>query len=158
METPDTQQAIYEFQDFGLIWDHTIGIYGGPYGREHGVAYIGDYGTLVVDRAGWKIIPEYDVNKKAKMEKQPLKVRTGEASGLDLHVMNFLECIRTREKPNADIEIGAHIARIAHLGNIAYRTGRKVFWDAANNNIINDPEASKLVNASYRAPWKVPVV
>jgi hypothetical protein len=77
---------------------------------------------------------------------------------LDLHVINFLECIRTREKPNADIEIGAHIARIAHLGNIAYRTGRKIFWDAASNNIINDPEASKLVNASYRPPWKVPVV
>lgn len=158
METPDTQQAIYEFQDFGLIWDHTIGIYGGPYGREHGVAYIGEYGTLVVDRAGWEVIPELDMNKKEKMEKQPLKVRSGEASGLDLHVMNFLECIRTREKPNADIEIGAHIARIAHLGNIAYRTGRKVFWDAANNNIINDPEASKLVNASYRTPWKIPAV
>jgi hypothetical protein len=158
METPDTQQAIYEFQDFGLIWDHTIGIYGGNYGREHGVAYIGEYGTLVVDRAGWEVIPDNDVNGRPKMEKVPLKIRDDKISGLDLHVINFLECIRTREKPNANIEIGAHIAKIAHLGNIAYRTGRKVFWDPANNSFINDPEANKLINARYRAPWKVPVV
>ncbi len=49
-QTPDTQQAIYEFDGFGVIWDHTIGIYGGSYGRGHGVAFIGEYGTLVVDR------------------------------------------------------------------------------------------------------------
>jgi len=158
METPDTQQTIYEFQNFGLIWDHTIGIYGGSYGREHGVAYIGEFGTLVVDRNGWEVIPDNDVNGKPKMEGIPLKKRDNKISGLDYHVMNFLECIRTRKKSNADVEIGAHIAKIAHLGNIAFRTGRKVFWDEVNNSFINDPEADKFIHARYRAPWTLPVV
>jgi predicted dehydrogenase len=158
METPDTQQAIYEFKNFGLIWDHTIGIYSGPYGREHGVAYIGEFGTLVVDRQGWEVIPDNDIDGKPKMERIPLTARDNKITGLDLHVINFLECIKTRKKPNADVEIGAHIAKIAHLGNIAYKTGRKVFWDADNNSFINDPEANKLINAKYRTPWKVPVV
>ena len=92
------------------------------------------------------------------MERIPLTARDNKITGLDLHVINFLECIKTRKKPNADVEIGAHIAKIAHLGNIAYKTGRKVFWDADNNSFINDPEANKLINAKYRTPWKVPVV
>ena len=158
METPDTQQAIYEFGDFGLIWDHTIGIYGGSYGREHGVAFIGENGTLVVDRAkGWEVIPETDSNgNNPKIER--VELTHGGGKGLDLHVKNFIDCIKTREKPNADVEIGAHIAKVAHLGNIAYKTGRKVFWDPGKNEFKNDKEATEMVKAHYRAPWKLPTV
>jgi hypothetical protein len=79
-----------------------------------------------------------------------------EGKGLELHVRNFLDCIKIREKPNAPVEIGAHIARIAHLGNIAYRTGGKIYWDAASNKIINDEVAGKLIIPAYREPWKLP--
>ncbi len=92
------------------------------------------------------------------MGKIPLTKRKGEISGLDYHVMNFLDCMKTRKKPNADVEIGSHIAKIAHLGNIAYKTGRKIFWDAEKNVFENDPEANEMVRAKYRAPWKVPEV
>jgi predicted dehydrogenase len=153
METPDTQQAIYEFDGFGLIWEHTIGIYGGNYGRGHGVAYIGEDGTLIVDRNGWEVIPETK-NNAPLMEAVPLHKIEGK--GLERHVRNFLDCIKIREKPNAPVEIGAHIARIAHLGNIAYRTGRKIYWDAASNKIINDEVAGKLIIPAYREPWKLP--
>ena len=153
METPDTQQAIYEFDGFGLIWEHTIGIYGGNYGRGHGVAYIGENGTLVVDRNGWEVIPETK-NNAPLMEAVPLHKIEGK--GLELHASNFLDCMRTREKTNAPIEIGAHIARIAHLGNIAYRTGRKIYWDASANNVVHDGAAEKLIVPVYREPWKLP--
>ena len=153
METPDTQQAIYEFDGFGMIWEHTIGIYGGNYGRGHGVAYIGENGTLVVDRNGWEVIPEIK-NRTPLMEAVPL--RKIEGKGLELHVRNFLDCMKTREKPNAPVEIGAHIARIAHLGNIAYRTGSKIFWDANTNKVINNEAAGKLLVPEYREPWKLP--
>jgi predicted dehydrogenase len=121
METPDTMMAVYDFGDFGLLWDHTIGIYGANFGkRGHGVAFVGEWGTLVVDRSGWEVIPETNSNSAKKgYEGVPLQKGTGK--GLELHVQNFLECIKTREKPSCDIEIGAHIARFAHLGT--FRTG-----------------------------------
>jgi predicted dehydrogenase len=158
METPDTLQAIYNFADFGVIWDHTIGIYGGPYGREHGVAFIGENGTLVVDRNGWEVIPERDSDKNPKMEAIPNQGRSSDVSGLDMHVKNFLECMKTRGKPNADIEIGAYIAKFAHLGNIAYKTGRKLYWDADNNTFINDAAANEMIQPHYREPWVVPKI
>jgi hypothetical protein len=60
--------------------------------------------------------------------------------------------------PNADIEIGAHIARFSQLGNIAFRTGRKVYWNPEKQQFINDDKANELVKAKYRAPWKVPSI
>ncbi len=155
METPDTQVATYDFGGFGLIWDHTIGIYGANYGRGHGVAFIGEHGTLVVDRGGWEVIPEsrgYGVKEGLA----PVPVQESTGRGLDLHMENFIDCIKTREKPNADIEIGAHIARFAHLGNIAYRLGRKLDWDGDNQRFIDDPEANAFASPEYRSPWKMP--
>jgi predicted dehydrogenase len=155
-ETPDTQYAIYEFDDIGLIWESTLGIGQGNYGLSHGVAFIADSGTLVVNREGWKVISEQSQGKP-KMEAVPWKEKEG-ASGLDLHVQNFLECMKSRETPHAGIEIGGHIARFAQLGNIALRTGRKIFWDGDKGEIVGDDEASKLTRASYREPWKFPVI
>lgn len=157
MQTPDTMMAVYDFGNFGLLWDHTIGIYGANYGRGHGVAFTGEYGTLVVDRSGWEVIPETrGVGVKEGLE--AVSYKRDAIRGLDLHVANFIHCIKTREKPNCDIEIGAHIARFAHLGNISYRLGRKVFWDGDKQQFINDREADALAKANYRAPWKLPKV
>lgn len=157
METPDTLMTMYDFGDFGLLWDHTIGIYGANYGRGHGVAFIGEYATLVVDRSGWEVIAETkSVSAKKDFQIVPLQKSTGK--GLDLHVQNFLACVKSREKPACDIETGAHIARIAHLGNISYRLGRKVFWNHDKQKFINDKKADNLVYAHYRKPWQLPEV
>ena len=155
-ETPDTQYAIYEFEDFGLVWESAVGIAGGCYGREHGVAFLGQNGTLVVDRHGWEVIPEVSEGKP-KMEAVPFQPKSEEL-GLNHHVDNFLDCVRTRKVPNASIEIGAHIARFAQLGNIALRTGRKVYWDHEKQQFINDDQANKFVKARYRAPWEIPLI
>jgi len=158
MEIPDTMMAMYEFDEFGLLWDHTIGILGAQYNnRWHGVAFIGEWGTLVVDRSGWEVIPEtMSTGKKTGFEGMPLQKSTGKS--LDLHVENFLKCVKTREKPNCDIEIGAHIARFAQMGNISYRLGRKLEWDGDKQEFINDQEANAMVKANYRAPWELPKV
>ena len=158
METPDTMMAIYDFGSFGLLWDHTIGIDGAQYkNRPNGVAFMGEYGTLVVDRNGWEVVPETTSSgKKEGYKGMPIQPSTGK--GLDLHVANFIDCIKTRNKPNCDIEIGAHIARFAHLGNISYRLGRKLNWDGDKQEFINDPEANAFLKAKYRAPWELPKV
>ena len=78
METPDTQQAIFEYDGFSMIWEHAAGIDNGPYGRKHGVAFIGNNGTLVADRAGWEVIPEGERMAAVKHAK-PKGARPGPA-------------------------------------------------------------------------------
>ncbi len=70
-----------------------------------------------------------------------------------MHVKNFIECVRSRKRPAADVEIGHCSSTAAHLGNIAYRTGRKIHWDAATEEIIGDPKASELLWRKARKPW-----
>jgi predicted dehydrogenase len=153
-ETPDSLQTIYEFDGFNVLWDHAIGINDGAYGRNHGLGFVGENGTLVIDRDGWEVIPEV-VSGKTRMEAVPLKKGTG--LGLKNHVKNFLTCIDNRNPAtNASVEIGAHIAKFSALGNIAYRTGRKLVWDGTK--FANDDDANKYLIPDYRAPWKLPVV
>ena len=81
-----------------------------------------------------------------------------EAAGLDatnLHLKDFIECVRTRRKPVADLEIGHRSTVIGHLGNIAYRTGRKIRWDAVREEIIADPQASEFLGRQARKPWDI---
>ena len=153
-ETPDSLQTIYEFEGFNVMWDHAIGINDGAYGRNHGLGFVGENGTLVVDRSGWEVIPEV-VNGKKRMEAVALVKGTGE--GLKNHVKNFLECVKTRNpNTNASVEIGAHIAKFSQLGNIAYRSGKKLVWDGAK--FTNDVDANKYLIPSYRDPWKLPTI
>ncbi|MDR1600920.1 MAG: Gfo/Idh/MocA family oxidoreductase [Tannerella sp.] len=153
-ETPDLLQTIYTFDDFTVMWDHAIGIDDGAYGRNHGLGFVGENGTLVIDRSGWEVIPE-KVSGKARMEAVPLNKSYGEG-GLNLHVKNHLECIRTRNRNcNASIETGAHIAKFSQLGNIAYRTGKKLTWDGKS---FHDSEADRYLTKEYRAPWTFPKV
>lgn len=71
------------------------------------------------------------------------------------HVRNFLDCVKTRKRPNADIADG-HLATAAcHLGNIAYRTGKKLHWDPKAERITNDEKANEMVTRRYRLPWKL---
>ena len=155
METPDTLMATYAYKNFNIIWDHACGISHGLYGRKEGLAFFGENGTLVHDRAGWEVIPEIS-NKIARMDAVPFK--KGEGKGLYNHVGNMLECIKTRELPNADVAIGAKVAKMSHLANISSRVGRGLVWDDANSLFVNDPEATALVKAHYRDPWKLPVL
>jgi predicted dehydrogenase len=155
METPDTQQAIYEFDDFSMIWEHAAGIDGGPYGRNHGVAFIGNSGTLVIDRSGWEVISETEDGEELIRD-----VETTQSDGEDLlnHMKNFVECIRNRERPAADIAITANTAIVASLGNIAYRTGERIEWDHAARRITNVEHANDLLKTEYRDPYTFPDV
>jgi predicted dehydrogenase len=159
METPDTQQAIYDYGDFTMMWEHAVGIGLGPFQRSHGVAFIGNLGTLVVDRAGWEVLAEIEyTNQTQKMSPVPKKAISPELSGLNQHTENFVDCVKSRAQPTCPSEIGGLAAINAHLGNIAFKTGRKLDWDAKSASFGDDPEANALLKATYRAPWKLPEV
>jgi len=155
-ETPDTQQALWEFDGFSMIWEHATAIGQGPYMRDHGVAFHGNNGVLVVDRGGWEVLAETETPsgspKHYRMAGEPRRGTGGTDSHL-AHVKNFLECMDSRARPRSDVEIGHNSMIACHLGNIAYRLGRRVAWDVGGEKMIGDAEAQALVTRPYRAPW-----
>lgn len=158
-ETPDTQQALFECDGFSMIWEHATAIGQGPYMRDHGTAFHGNNGVLVVDRGGWEVLPETETKGGRKTYRMIGQPRRGGSGDFHLaHVRNFLECMDSRQRPNSDVEIGHNSMITCHLGNIAFRVGRRVQWDTANERIVGDAEAQKLIEKPYRAPWKLPTV
>jgi hypothetical protein len=138
-----------------MVWEHAIGVGRGPETREHGVLFHGNNGVLVVDRAGWEVYPETDAKDKPR-EYRSAGLPRQDAGRQDyhlLHVRNFLDCMRSRKQPRSDVEIGHNSMIACHLGNMAFRLGRRVDWNVENEKVVNDPEAQKLVTREYRAPW-----
>ncbi len=157
-ETPDTLQAVYEFDDFNLLWEHAVGIDGGNYGRYEGIAFIGNNGTLVVNRDGWEVIPETEEKDGESQNKTDrIELQKPNGSGLDAHTRNFVKAIRTRDASilNCGIETGSIAAINAHMGNIAFKTGKKLHWNAAEES-FDDAEANKLLKANYQNGWDLP--
>ena len=177
-ETPDLVQVTYEYRGFILSYEACMlnahGAAGrtpgkkyyqarGPDDRPHGEAYYGTNGTLIADRLGFEIYPELSTvsgpgaagreekSEGYRMERKEMSA--DDATGL--HVKNFIECVRTRNRPAADVETGHRSTIVAHLGNIAFRTGRKVHWEAVKEEIVGDPEASKLLGRPARKPWNL---
>lgn len=68
---------------------------------------------------------------------------------------DFIECVKTREKPFRDIESAVNTAVLAHLGNIAYQLKRSLKWDSARQEFVNDTEANRLVDRARREPWQL---
>ncbi|MFM1942159.1 MAG: hypothetical protein RI897_1141 [Verrucomicrobiota bacterium] len=149
-DTPDTQITVYEFPSYTLVWEHKVGVGLGPYGKDWSILFTGTEGTLMVNDTGWEILRE----KKSdafRSEKFP-----GSGDPRPAHVRNFLDCMNSRKQPNQNLVSGHHVSTVAHLGNIALRTGRKLHWDHENEQVKDDPEANALVKAQYRSPWKLP--
>ncbi|MFN8430590.1 MAG: Gfo/Idh/MocA family oxidoreductase [Spirosomataceae bacterium] len=161
-ETPDTLQTVYQYDGFNMLWEHATGIDGGNYGRTEGIAFIGNNGTLVVNRGGWEVIPEkYRENNEVKTRIEARKFdKKPEDDYLLFHCQNFVNAIRNNapDTLKCGIETGSIAAINAQMGNISYKLGRKVFWDEKNGNFINDKDANKLINANYKNGWKLPVL
>lgn len=155
-ETPDVLTAVYDYGDFQMTWEHNMATGVGLYGIQHGMAFIGENGTLLLNRGGWEVRPD-KVKDVPKMEAVAWKERSD--VGLDKHTVNFIEAVKTRkkEKLNCPIEAGARVAISSHMGNIAHRTGEKIFWDAAKNK-FNVANADRLVKPEYQNGWKLPGV
>ncbi len=178
-EMPDVLQVTYEYPGFIMSYEASnmngmgVGVrsagmnyYGarGSVDRPHGEAYHGTNGTIVCDRIGYELFPEstpvrrkdgtQDTNNPIESYRTEAKKVQGR-DATDLHCVNFIDCVRSRKTPIAEPEIGHRSTSVAHLGNIAFKTGRRLVWDAKNENFVNDPEAAKLLSRKARAPWNL---
>ncbi|HUR12156.1 MAG TPA: Gfo/Idh/MocA family oxidoreductase [Flavitalea sp.] len=153
-ETPDTMGALYEFDKFNLIWDHAMGIDNGLFGKDHGIAFIGNNGTLELDRGGWEVIEEGRSANKVKVER-----KKPSDNGLQKHWQNFAEAVRAKNHSllNCTVQTGAHIATICQMGNIAFRTQEKLAWDTSKGKFTSK-KANEFLEAHYKNGYKLPKV
>ena len=144
-QVPDTLQATCQYPGFVLSYEasmlnalgcgpRTPGMNyyhaNGPNDRPNGMAFYGTQGTLLADRLGFEIFPELQPGQKATESERgsPAKFRMARQVGFTsdstgLHVKDFIDCVRLRGRPAADVQLGHRASTVAHLMNIAYRTG-----------------------------------
>jgi predicted dehydrogenase len=154
-ETPDTLTTLYEFDGFNLVWDSAMGIDNGSYGRDHGIAYIGNNGTLILNRGGWEVIEE--AKSKNKVVKPFIK---SSDNGLEKHWENFVQVVKSRkfDDLHCSIQAGAHVATVAQMGNIAFRTGQKLVWDKTKDGFTDDKVNKQYFMKEYHNGYKLPKV
>jgi predicted dehydrogenase len=150
-ETPDTQITVYDFPSYTLIWEHQVESGLGPDRREHGVMFTGSDATLVLDSHGWEVFAE---PKKRGVIEMKRSVNSGEPIRA-AHARNLLDCMKSRQQPVENLDIGHHVTAVAHLGNLALRSKSRIEWDGAAQRVVNNEAASRLVQRAYRAPWKL---
>ncbi|HEV3167334.1 MAG TPA: Gfo/Idh/MocA family oxidoreductase [Isosphaeraceae bacterium] len=145
LEVPDTQVVTWDFPEAkaSIVWEHRMWSTHGVEGMGFGIAFYGDNGTLLIDEKSWKVV-----------DGTPASGKGGDLQGS--HVRNFLDCIKTRKAPNAEIEIGHLSTRLCHLGNIAHRLGRKLTFDGATESFPNEPEANRLLSREYSSRFEMP--
>ncbi|HUZ57530.1 MAG TPA: Gfo/Idh/MocA family oxidoreductase [Hanamia sp.] len=154
-ETPDTLISLYEFDGFNMVWDSAMGIDNGPYNRDHGIAYIGNNGTLILNRGGWEVIEE----KQSKNKVSKHFVASSD-NGLDRHWENFISVVKSRKKEelHCPVEAATNVATVAQMGNIAYRSGKKLEWDAAKGRFTNEVVNKEYMMKEYHNGYKLPKI
>lgn len=177
-QTPDTLHVTYEYPGFILTFSHRA-LNRGRRNRTYGIEFYGTDATLFLDRSGYEIYPETwitneeptppyldqletDKNSPEPWERQRT-IHTGRAQLVEgdgseqhiSHVRNFLDCVKSRNRPHSDIE-SAHFATVAaHLGNIALQTRHKINWDSEKEEVIGDAKANSLLRREYRKGFEV---
>jgi len=146
-EVPDTQVVTYDYGDFMLVWELRSFTTNRPLeGSEFGAAFHGTEGSLVIGESNWTAY-----NKDGSV------ARTVEDSG-GSHEKRFLDSVKSRERPNADIELGRLSTTLCHLGNISHRLGRDVIFDPATETFGDDKVANAWLTKEYRTPYDLPKV
>ncbi len=147
--TPDTLTVHFEFDQLPVVWRHRL--WGATeYNPEvnNGVFLYGDEATVFTSDRRWVVIPKGSSDKRQEF-KVPSDMGT-------LHMANFLECVRSRKQPACPIEEGFKATTTVQLGMIAHESTGVVRWDEQSEQIIDNPEATKLLKREYRRPYVHP--
>jgi predicted dehydrogenase len=146
-EVPDTQVMTYDYGDLVLVWElHSFQNSFPIEGTTAGTAFYGTEASLVVDGSTWRVH-----TKKGE------PVLSEKSSG-GSHTKNFLDCMKSRQRPNADVELGRLSTTICHLGNICTRLKRDVHFDPKAEDFGADKDANTLLTKPYRAPYTLPQI
>ncbi len=164
-DTPDTQLATYEYDNFTLLFQGGLW---SPYMKKipqyirdgdlfpewqfcaTKIEILGTKAYMYLGRhgGGWQVFDQDDKLLDQAYGRQ----------GDPPHIENFMQCVRSGARPNADVEHGQQSVLLSHLANIAWRVGnKKLAFDGKTESFPESPEANQyLKRASYRARWTVP--
>lgn len=155
-EIPDTLQVTYEYPGFVCTYENRLNNGNSMYGHGYGIEFHGTDGTLFVDRAGFRVIPEKRNTGKKEVDRTATVQMESANDALVDHARNFLDCVKSRKHPASDIEISHRSTSTCQLGNVAYRGRERIVWDVVNQRLVQaGSEARKLLSRDYRAPWKL---
>jgi predicted dehydrogenase len=177
-ETPDTQDVIMEYPGFTVTCQYreaTAGLGGLGMG---GLTFSGTFGSLPISREGFELHPDAKISpnnavagmlgvkghpvggpqlepeEKGLTWTTAVKDTSGDAvKDYSRHTRNFLDCVKSRQQPVADLESSHQVVTGCHLSNISLRLGRKLVWDAEKEEVVDDREANAMLVRPYRAPW-----
>ena len=164
---PDTMQAVFETAPGRLVLFGHYEANGNPTLPQPGAAELrGTQGTAYLNDSAVNIIPERGgqfQDHKPRMEPMEIKAadlrkedhRVANLSLTAQHAGNFLDCMRSREMPKCDIEVGYISTTYALLANIALVTGATLNFDPEKEVFTNNPAANELLHYEYRKPWKL---
>ncbi|MCC7497767.1 MAG: Gfo/Idh/MocA family oxidoreductase [Bryobacterales bacterium] len=163
----DTQEAMFDFGDVKLVWQHRL--WGQAPDKEYtwGATFYGERGTLKASVMRWDYLPiengaqpihrdvvyELDQYPEDRAEKD---LELPVAPAVRYHMLDMLHAIDNRTRPIADIEQGYISTACCILANLSMKTGRSIEWDAATGRAVGDEELNHLLARRYRAPWKHP--
>jgi predicted dehydrogenase len=156
---PDTMEVTFQFSSGRLA---VFGMYetsGNPMLPTGEIELRGTRGTAYLSEKGYEIIPERKGQFAPPTDMTTPQKNLGTSNNhalTALHARNFLDCVVSRARPKADVEIGHRSTTLCHLANISLRVGRRLEWDAVNERFINDEEANALLHYEYRSPWTLP--
>jgi len=172
-EIPDTLEAIWTYPGGTLVTFSQFNTSDAPADlRNCTMELRGTKGTLYLTWNGFEVVPENLTDKDfpalspldrsrsndyASGRKPVIKARKFEGEDpTALHARNFLDCVRSRQKCNCDIETGHRSTSTTLIANIAHQTKSYLEWDAKAERFTNNPAANKHLNYEYRAPYKLP--
>ena len=153
---PDTQHVLFEYDGDGgfgnqktLIYEQRLWSTNYPHHTDSGAEFYGTEGQMYLSRRGKiEVLGSRNVKRDVSV--------TPEGQNTRKHIANWLDCIRSGNRPNADIQKGYLTSSLCHLGNIAVRAGRGFEFDPKAEQIINEPDANRLLTKQYREHWSRP--
>jgi predicted dehydrogenase len=147
--TKYTVNCVYRKEVTGYANDVKLTIAGGSPAINMGTKWIGSEGWVWVDRSGFDASNPEWVKWDAVPEAQ---IKTPVYHSTD-HWANFVDSVKSRKPTIAPVDVAHHSTIPGHLGNISMLVGRKIHWDVAKEEIVGDPEASKMLSRPYREGW-----
>jgi predicted dehydrogenase len=150
LETPDTIYVAYKYPKFASSFESRSGSPTPLYGAGSGTAFHGSKATLMVNRSGYTIYP----NEKGAT---PIEEKSRELAAMQpQHWQNFIDCIRSRQRPASDIENCVRTTISCLLGNLSLRHGVTLDWDDKAMT-VKQQNIRQYLKAKYRSPWKLEV-
>ena len=174
-EIPDTLEAVWTYPGNTLVTFTQINTNAAAMSQPRAeIVFHGTLGTLYLTGGGYEVVPDqlpavefpartpvdraaersWREGRKAEIEAAK---KTGGKDGTPLHARNFLDCVKSRQTCNCDVEVGHRDTTAALIGNVAHKLKAYLEWDATKERFTNSEAANKHLRYEYRAPHKFPV-